>query len=210
MFERFSPEAVKVIMLAQEESRRLKHPFVGSEQILLALIAEDRSPAAKALKKSGINLKNARTAVESLVGKGAGFVPVEIPFTQRAKHLLESASEYVSSLNLTTIRPEHILVGILAETEGTAIRTLTVLNVSADGVRSELETLLDLPPGAARFTPAPPPPDCAWCGEKLGANAQLCKHCQRPVGDNAKRCSQCAEVIWRDAVSCRFCQFKFS
>lgn len=83
----------QVIMLAQEEARRLGHNFVGTEQILLGLIGEGTGIAAKVLKSMGINLKDARAEVEKIIGKGSGFVAVEIPFTARAKRVLELALE---------------------------------------------------------------------------------------------------------------------
>src|SRR5271155_343008 len=89
VFERFTEKAVKVIMLAQEEARRLGHNFVGTEQILLGLIGEGTGIAAKTLKSMGVNLKDARVEVEKIIGRGSGFVAVEIPFTPRAKRVLE-------------------------------------------------------------------------------------------------------------------------
>ena len=89
MFERFTEKAIKVIMLAQEEARRLGHNFVGTEQILLGLIGEGTGVAAKVLKSLGVNLKDSRIEVEKIIGRGSGFVAVEIPFTPRAKRVLE-------------------------------------------------------------------------------------------------------------------------
>ena len=78
MFERFTEKAIKVVMLAQEESRRLGHNFVGTEQILLGLIGEGAGVATKVLKSMGVNLKDARMEVERIIGRGSGFVAVEI------------------------------------------------------------------------------------------------------------------------------------
>ena len=80
MFERFTEKAIKVIMLAQEEARRLGHNFVGTEQVLLGLIGEGTGVAAKTLKSMGVTLKDARAEVEKIIGRGSGFVAVEIPF----------------------------------------------------------------------------------------------------------------------------------
>lgn len=93
MFERFTEKAIKVVMLSQEEARRLGHNFVGTEQILLGLIGEGTGLAAKTLKAIGINLKDARIEVEKITGRGSGFVAVEIPFTPRAKRVLELSLE---------------------------------------------------------------------------------------------------------------------
>ena len=95
MFERFTEKAIKVIMLAQEEARRLGHNFVGTEQILLGLIGEGTGIAAKVLKSMGINLKDARVEVEKIIGRGSGFVAVEIPFTSRASIWFDKAQSKI-------------------------------------------------------------------------------------------------------------------
>lgn len=100
MFERFTEKAIKVIMLAQEEARRLGHNHVGTEQILLGLIAEGTGIAAKVLKSTGINLKDARIEVEKITGRGSGFVAIEIPFTPRAKRVLELSLEEARQLGI--------------------------------------------------------------------------------------------------------------
>lgn len=100
MFERFTEKAIKVIMLAQEEARRLGHNFVGTEQILLGLIGEGTGIAAKVLKSMGISLKEARVEVEKIIGRGSGFVAVEIPFTPRAKRVLELSLEEARQLGM--------------------------------------------------------------------------------------------------------------
>jgi ATP-dependent Clp protease ATP-binding subunit ClpC len=94
-------------MLAQEESRRLKHPTVGSEQILLGLIREGTGIGAKVLKSAGLNLTNTRVEVEKVVGRGSGFVPVEIPFTPSAKKVLESSAEESRQLGMCHCLPSH-------------------------------------------------------------------------------------------------------
>ena len=105
MFERFTEKAIKVIMLAQEEARRLGHNFVGTEQILLGLIGEGTGIAAKVLKSMGINLKDARVEVEKIIGRGSGFVAVEIPFTPRAKRVLEFSLEEARQLGKCCFTP---------------------------------------------------------------------------------------------------------
>ena len=91
MFERFTEKAIKVVMLSQEESRRLGHNFVGTEQILLGLIGEGTGVAYKVLRSVNLTLKDARMEVERIIGRGSGFVAVEIPFTPRAKRVLENS-----------------------------------------------------------------------------------------------------------------------
>nr|KYP38047.1 hypothetical protein KK1_040720 [Cajanus cajan] len=139
MFERFTEKAIKVIMLAQEEARRLGHNFVGTEQILLGLIGEGTGIAAKVLKSMGINLKDARVEVEKIIGRGSGFVAVEIPFTPRAKRVLELSLEEARQLGHNYIGSEHLLLGLLREGEGVAARVLENLGIrmvgeSADSV----------------------------------------------------------------------------
>ncbi|KVH98191.1 AAA+ ATPase domain-containing protein [Cynara cardunculus var. scolymus] len=121
MFERFTEKAIKVIMLAQEEARRLGHNFVGTEQILLGLIGEGTGIAAKVLKSMGINLKDARVEVEKIIGRGSGFVAVEIPFTPR--------HNYIGS--------EHLLLGLLREGEGVAARVLENLGADPNNIRTQ-------------------------------------------------------------------------
>lgn len=112
MFERFTEKAIKVIMLAQEEARRLGHNFVGTEQILLGLIGEGTGIAAKVLKSMGVNLKEARVEVEKIIGRGSGFVAVEIPFTPRAKRVLELSLEEARQLGeFTFIENSLVHVG---------------------------------------------------------------------------------------------------
>ncbi|AQK43357.1 hypothetical protein Zm00014a_002071 [Zea mays] len=134
MFERFTEKAIKVIMLAQEEARRLGHNFVGTEQILLGLIGEGTGIAAKVMKSMGINLKDARVEVEKIIGRGSGFVAVEIPFTPRAKRVLELSLEEARQLGHNYIGSEHLLLGLLREGEGVAARVIRMVGESTEAV----------------------------------------------------------------------------
>ncbi|CAN1318036.1 Chaperone protein ClpC1, chloroplastic [Linum perenne] len=138
MFERFTEKAIKVIMLAQEEARRLGHNYVGTEQILLGLIGEGTGIAAKVLKSMGINLKDARVEVEKIIGRGNGFVAVEIPFTPRAKRVLELSLEEARQLGHNYIGSEHLLLGLLREGEGVAARLLENLGADASNIRTQV------------------------------------------------------------------------
>ena len=138
MFERFTEKAIKVIMLAQEEARRLGHNFVGTEQILLGLIGENTGAGSKVLKSMGVNLKDARIEVENFIGRGSGFVAVEIPFTPRAKRVLELSLEEARQLGHNYIGTEHLLLGLIKEGEGVATRVLENLNVDLSKVRSQI------------------------------------------------------------------------
>jgi ATP-dependent Clp protease ATP-binding subunit ClpC len=142
MFERFTEKAIKVIMLAQEEARRLGHNFVGTEQILLGLIGEGTGVAAKVLKSMGVNLKDARIEVEKIIGRGSGFVAVEIPFTPRAKRVLELSLEEARQLGHNYIGTEHLLLGLIREGEGVAARVLENLGVDLTKVRTQVIRML--------------------------------------------------------------------
>ena len=142
MFERFTEKAIKVIMLAQEEARRLGHNFVGTEQVLLGLIGEGTGIAAKTLKSMGVNLKDARVEVEKIIGRGSGFVAVEIPFTPRAKRVLELSWDEARQLGHNYIGTEHLLLGLIREGEGVAARVLENLGVDLNKVRSNVVKML--------------------------------------------------------------------
>lgn len=156
MFERFTEKAIKVIMLAQEEARRLGHNFVGTEQILLGLIGEGTGVAAKVLKSMGVNLKDARIEVEKIIGRGSGFVAVEIPFTPRAKRVLELSLEEARQLGHNYIGTEHLLLGLIREGEGVAARVLENLGVDLSKVRTQVIRMLgetaEVAPGAGGST----------------------------------------------------------
>ena len=142
MFERFTEKAIKVIMLAQEEARRLGHNFVGTEQVLLGLIGEGTGIASKTLKSMGITLKDARAEVEKIIGRGSGFVAVEIPFTPRAKRVLELSWDEARQLGHNYIGTEHLLLGLIREGEGVAARVLENLGVDLNKVRSNIIKML--------------------------------------------------------------------
>ena len=138
MFERFTEKAIRVIMLAQEEARHLGHNFVGTEQILLGLIGEGTGVAAKTLKAMGITLKDARAEVEKIIGRGSGFVAVEIPFTPKAKRVLELSWDEARQLGHNYIGTEHLLLGLIREGEGVAARVLENLGVDLNKIRTNV------------------------------------------------------------------------
>ena len=138
MFERFTEKAIKVVMLSQEESRRLGHNFVGTEQILLGLIGEGTGVAFKVLREEGLSLKDARMQVERIIGRGSGFVAVEIPFTPRAKRVLENSIEESRDLGHAYIGTEHILLALLDEDDGVAWRLFDELQIEIDKLRANI------------------------------------------------------------------------
>ncbi len=129
-------------MLAQEEARRLGHNFVGTEQVLLGLIGESTGVGAKALKTMGVTLKDARAEVEKIIGRGSGFVAVEIPFTPRAKRVLELSWDEARQLGHNYIGTEHLLLGLIREGEGVAVRVLENLGVDLNKLRSSIIKML--------------------------------------------------------------------
>jgi ATP-dependent Clp protease ATP-binding subunit ClpA len=122
----------RTIALAKEESHRLGHNFIGSEQLLIGLLGTDGT--AQILNQAGVNLEAALDQVEKLIGRGSGFVAVEIPFTVRAKRAIEIAVQAAQGLVL--VQPEHLLLGILDTGEGTALKVLENLGVSIPGLRT--------------------------------------------------------------------------
>lgn len=132
-FKNFSSSAIKIIMLAQEESRRLGHNFIGREQLLTGLLATDNG-AAQLLKAAGVTLEAARAEVEKIIGRGAGFLAVEIPFTPNAKRALEEAIDLARESRMH-VEPEHILLAIANSPPGFALRVLENLGVSVSALK---------------------------------------------------------------------------
>jgi ATP-dependent Clp protease ATP-binding subunit ClpC len=143
MFEKFTEGAIKVIMLSQEEARRMGHNFVGTEQLLLGVIGQRHGIGARALKKLKVTLKKARKEIELYIGRGTGFVASEIPFTPRAKRVLEMAVHESKDLGQNFVGTEHILLALIAESDGVAMRTLDKLNVDIHKLRNLILTYIE-------------------------------------------------------------------
>lgn len=142
MFEKFTEGAIKVIMLSQEEARRMGHNFVGTEQLFLGVVGQRQGMGAKALKSFGVTLKKARKEVENYIGRGTGFVASEIPFTPRAKRVLEMAVQEGKDIGQNYVGTEHILLALLAEEDGVAIRTIEKLGVDIAQLRKKTLDLI--------------------------------------------------------------------
>jgi ATP-dependent Clp protease ATP-binding subunit ClpC len=142
MFERFSDAARRVIVLAQEEARRLNHHYIGTEHILLGLLRDDESVATRALQALGITLEAVRQQVEEIVGRGKKMPSGHIPFTPRAKKVLELSLREALHLGHNYIGPEHILLGLLREGEGVAVQALVGLGADLNRVRLQVIQLL--------------------------------------------------------------------
>ncbi len=142
MFGRFTERAQKVIVLSQEEARRLAHNVVGTEHILLGLIAEGEGVAARALQNLGVSIDKVRAEVEKLIGKGDESPSGQIGFTPRAKRVLELAFDEARQMGHTYIGTEHILLGLLREGEGIAAQVLNNLGADLEAVRKQVVELL--------------------------------------------------------------------
>ena len=162
MFERFTDRARRVVVLAQEEARLLNHNYIGTEHILLGLIHEGEGVAAKALESLGISLEAVRSQVEEIIGQGGSSPSGHIPFTPRAKKVLELSLREALQLGHNYIGTEHILLGLIREGEGVAAQVLVKLGADLSRVRQQVIQLLSGYSG---------PGGQAAGGEKAGATA---------------------------------------
>jgi Clp amino terminal domain, pathogenicity island component len=154
MFERFTDRARRVIVLAQEEARGLNHNFIGTEHLLLGLIHEGEGVAPMALESLGVPLEAVRARVEEVIGRGERAPGEQIPFTPRAKKVLELSLREALALSHNYIGTEHILLGLVREGEGIAAQVLTELGVHHDELREQVVRLLS---GRAGIGPAERP-----------------------------------------------------
>ncbi|MEJ7795032.1 MAG: Clp protease N-terminal domain-containing protein, partial [Nocardioides sp.] len=142
MFERFTDRARRVVVLAQEEARMLSHNYIGTEHILLGLIHEGEGVAAKALESLDISLEAVRAQVEEIIGQGQQAPSGHIPFTPRAKKVLELSLREALQLGHSYIGTEHILLGLIREGEGVAAQVLQKLGADLNRVRQQVIQLL--------------------------------------------------------------------
>jgi Clp amino terminal domain, pathogenicity island component len=142
MFERFTDRARRVVVLAQEEARMLSHNYVGTEHILLGLIHEGEGVAAKALESLGISLEAVRAQVEEIIGQGEQTPSGHIPFTPRAKKVMELSLREALQLGHDYIGTEHILLGLIREGDGVAAQVLIRLGADLNRVRHQVIALL--------------------------------------------------------------------
>src|SRR5919107_3763031 len=142
MFERFTDRAREIIVLAQEEARMLNHNYIGTEHILLGLIHEGEGVAAKALESLGISLEAVRSQVEEIIGQGGSSPSGHIPFTPRAKKVLELSLREALQLGHNYIGTEHMLLGLVREGEGVAAQVLVNLGADLSRVRQQVIQLL--------------------------------------------------------------------
>ena len=153
MFERYTDRARRVVVLAQEEARMLNHNYIGTEHILLGLIHEGEGVAAKALESLGISLDAVRQQVEEIIGQGQQAPSGHIPFTPRAKKVLDLSRREASQFGHNYIGTEHILLGLIREGDGVAAQVLVKLGADLNRVRQQVIGMLR----GQRAEDAPPP-----------------------------------------------------
>ena len=181
MFERFTDRARRVVVLAQEEARMLSHNYIGTEHILLGLIHEGEGVAARTLESMNISLEAVRRQIEEIIGHGQATPTGHIPFTPRAKKVLELSLRESLQLGANYIGTEHILLGLIREGEGVAAEVLQKLGADLNRVRQTVIQVLSGYPAASeeipttgstpasgtkRWTPASGP-SCPWCSLPL-------------------------------------------
>ena len=174
MFERFTDRARRVVVLAQEEARMLNHNYIGTEHILLGLIHEGEGVAAKSLESLGISLEGVRSQVEEIIGQGQQAPSGHIPFTPRAKKVLELSLREALQLGHNYIGTEHILLGLIREGEGVAAQVLVKLGADLNRVRQQVIQLLSgyqgKEPAAAGAAPGEAAPSTSLVLDQFGRN----------------------------------------
>jgi ATP-dependent Clp protease ATP-binding subunit ClpC len=167
VFERFTERARQVVVLAQDEARALKHNYIGTEHILLGLLREEEGLAARVLESLDITVEEVRAQVARIVGQGDEVTTGQIPFTPRAKKVLELALREALSLGHNYIGTEHILLGLVRENEGVAARILLDFDADAEKIRNEIIRMLSGPGRRQSGQGAPP------AGEKAKSSKLL-------------------------------------
>ncbi|MBA3551749.1 MAG: ATP-dependent Clp protease ATP-binding subunit [Actinobacteria bacterium] len=170
MFERFTDRARRVVVLAQEEARMLNHNYIGTEHILLGLIHEGEGVAAKALESLGISLEAVRSQVEEIIGQGQAAPTGHIPFTPRAKKVLELSLREALQLGHNYIGTEHILLGLIREGEGVAAQVLQKLGADLNRVRQQVIQLLSGHIGKGEGQPGEQAPQGSMVLDQFGRN----------------------------------------
>ena len=181
MFERFTDRARRVVVLAQEEARMLNHNYIGTEHILLGLIHEGEGVAAKALESLNISLEAVRQQVEEIIGQGQAAPTGHIPFTPRAKKVLELSLREALQLGHNYIGTEHILLGLIREGEGVAAQVLQKLGADLNRVR---ETVIQLTSG---WTEAA----ASSGGEEIEVFTETVAEMVEVAADDAPTCPNC-------------------
>jgi ATP-dependent Clp protease ATP-binding subunit ClpC len=199
MFERFTDRARRVVVLAQEEARMLNHNYIGTEHILLGLIHEGEGVAAKALESLGISLEAVRSQVEEIIGQGQAAPTGHIPFTPRAKKVLELSLREALQLGHNYIGTEHILLGLIREGEGVAAQVLQKLGADLNRVRQQVIQLLQGYTGKGEGQPGEQAPQGSMVLDQFGRNlTQLARETKLdPVIGREKEIERVMQVLSR-------------
>jgi ATP-dependent Clp protease ATP-binding subunit ClpC len=199
MFERFTDRARRVVVLAQEEARMLNHNYIGTEHILLGLIHEGEGVAAKALESLGISLEAVRQQVEEIIGQGQSAPTGHIPFTPRAKKVLELSLREALQLGHNYIGTEHILLGLIREGEGVAAQVLQKLGADLNRVRQQVIQLLSGYTGGKEAASGEQTPQGSMVLDQFGRNlTQLARDAKLdPVIGRQKEIERVMQVLSR-------------
>jgi ATP-dependent Clp protease ATP-binding subunit ClpC len=199
MFERFTDRARRVVVLAQEEARMLNHNYIGTEHILLGLIHEGEGVAAKALESLGISLEAVRQQVEEIIGQGQAAPTGHIPFTPRAKKVLELSLREALQLGHNYIGTEHILLGLIREGEGVAAQVLQKLGADLNRVRQQVIQLLSGYTGGKETVSSEQTPQGSMVLDQFGRNlTQLARETKLdPVIGRDKEIERVMQVLSR-------------
>jgi ATP-dependent Clp protease ATP-binding subunit ClpA len=195
MFERFTDRARHVVVYAQEEARMLNHNYIGTEHILLGLIHEGEGVAARTLEAMSISLDSARQRVEEIIGEGPSTPTGHIPFTPRAKKVLELSLREALQLGHAYIGTEHILLGLIREGEGVGAQVLQELGADLNRVRQTVIQLLsgytagkaaaggEVSVGETAYRPVEPLPESEWESEWKPEDAPRCSNCHAALSE---------------------------
>jgi ATP-dependent Clp protease ATP-binding subunit ClpC len=184
VFERFTDRARRSVVFAQEEARMLNHNYIGTEHILLGLLREDEGVAAKALTSLHISLEAVRRDVGEIVGRGPEFPKGHIPFTPRAKKVLELSLREALQLGHNYIGTEHILLGLIREGEDVAAQVLQKLGADLNRVRQTVVELLSASMAGAEVRKAGSEAEMAELTSEVASASE-------PLGDDAPTCPNC-------------------
>jgi len=182
VFERFTERSRQVVVLAQDEARALRHDYIGTEHLLLGLLREEEGIAAQVLDGFDITVEEVRAQIERIVGQGDEPAAGEIPFTPRAKKVLERALRQALSLQQGYIGTEHVLLGLIEEPKGVALRILHEFDAEPDRVRREVLRMLSGPAGLRLRSGAPTPRPWEYRVETLEDGGALTTAYLEPLG----------------------------
>ena len=192
MFERFTDVARRLVVLAQEEARQLQHNYIGTEHLLLGMLDQEGCVAARVLASYGLNREKAGVAVEEIVGRGSGSPGGHMPFTPRAKKVLELSLREAIQLNHNHIGSEHILLGLIREGEGVGAQVLRSAGADLTAVRqrvveaakeSQGETGMGVAGGPVGVTASVSASPTATALHRTEEDYPLCPVCASPLGE---------------------------